>query len=129
MSMDCKALTALVVDDFTTMRRIVRNILRDLGFGNVIDAEDGAAAVKILQTQKVDLIISDWNMPTMNGLELLKWVRANTATRDLPFLMVTAEAQKDNIMEAVKAKVSNYVVKPFTAQSLAEKLQKVLIRS
>jgi two-component system chemotaxis response regulator CheY len=127
--MDCKALTALVVDDFTTMRRIVRNILRDLGFGNVIDAEDGAAAVKILQTQKVDLIISDWNMPTMNGLELLKWVRANTATRDLPFLMVTAEAQKDNIMEAVKAKVSNYVVKPFTAQSLAEKLQKVLIRS
>lgn len=126
--MDCKGLTALVVDDFTTMRRIIRNILRDLGFGNVIDAEDGAAAVKILQTQKVDLVISDWNMPTMNGLELLKWVRGNGGTRDLPFLMVTAESQRDNIMEAVKAKVSNYVVKPFTAQSLAEKLQKVLVR-
>jgi len=124
--MDCKGLTVLVVDDFTTMRRIIRNILRDLGFGTVIDAEDGAAAVKILETQKVDLVISDWNMPTMNGLELLKWVRANAATRNLPFLMVTAESQKENIMEAVKAKVSNYVVKPFTAQSLAEKLQKLL---
>jgi two-component system, chemotaxis family, chemotaxis protein CheY len=124
--MDCKGLTVLVVDDFTTMRRIIRNILRDLGFGNVIDAEDGAAAVKILETQKVDIVISDWNMPTMNGLELLKWVRANGATRNLPFLMVTAESQKENIMEAVKAKVSNYVVKPFTAQSLAEKLQKLL---
>jgi two-component system, chemotaxis family, chemotaxis protein CheY len=124
--MDCKRLTVLVVDDFTTMRRIIRNILRDLGFGTVIDAEDGAAAVKILETQKVDLVISDWNMPIMNGLELLKWVRANGATRSLPFLMVTAESQKENIMEAVKAKVSNYVVKPFTAQSLAEKLQKLL---
>jgi two-component system chemotaxis response regulator CheY len=124
--MDCKGLTALVVDDFTTMRRIIRNILRELGFGNVVDAEDGAAAVKVLESQKVDVVISDWNMPVMTGLELLKWVRANEATKNLPFLMVTAEAQKENIMDAVKAKVSNYVVKPFTAQSLAEKLQKIL---
>src|SRR5512142_2665135 len=106
-------LTALVVDDFSTMRRIVRNILRDLQFKNIIEAEDGDAAVTILKTQKVDLIVSDWNMPKMTGLDLLKWVRSNEKTVNLPFLMVTAESQKENIIEAVKAKVSNYVVKPF----------------
>jgi len=121
-----KDLTVLVVDDFATMRRIIRNILRDLGFQKILEAEDGTAAVDILQTQKVDLIISDWNMPKMTGLELLKWVRSNEDTKDLPFLMVTAEAQKENVIEAVKAKVSNYIVKPFTAQTLAEKLEKIL---
>jgi two-component system, chemotaxis family, chemotaxis protein CheY len=126
--MHWKDLTILVVDDVMTMRRIVRNILRDLQFKNIIDAEDGAAAVRILETQKVDLIVSDWNMPIMSGLELLKWVRANGGTKDVPFLMVTAEAQRDNIMEALKAKVSGYMVKPFTAQGLAEKLQKILPR-
>ncbi len=121
-----KDMTVLVVDDFATMRRIVRNILRDLEFKKILEAEDGTAAVDILKTQKVDLIISDWNMPKMTGLELLKWVRSNEDTKDIPFLMVTAEAQKENVIEAVKAKVSNYIVKPFTAQTLAEKIEKIL---
>ncbi len=121
-----KDLTVLVVDDFSTMRRIVRNILRDLDFRNILEAENGAAAVDILKAQKVDLIVSDWNMPKMNGLELLKHVRANESTKDLPFLMVTAESQKENVVEAVKAKVSNYIVKPFTAATLSEKLAKIL---
>lgn len=121
-----KDLTVLVVDDFATMRRIIRNILRDLEFKKILEAEDGTAAVDILKTQKVDLIISDWNMPKMTGLELLKWVRSNEDTKDIPFLMVTAEAQKENVIEAVKAKVSNYIVKPFTAQTLAEKLEKII---
>ncbi len=121
-----KDMTVLIVDDFATMRRIIRNILRDLEFKKILEAEDGTAAVDILKTQKVDLIISDWNMPKMTGLELLKWVRSNEETKDLPFLMVTAEAQKENVIEAVKAKVSNYIVKPFTAQTLAEKIEKIL---
>ncbi|WP_448383083.1 response regulator [Desulfosoma sp.] len=116
----------LVVDDFATMRRIVKNILRELDFKDIVEAENGAAAVKILESQDIDLIVSDWNMPKMTGLELLKWVRANDKTKDLPFLMVTAEAQKENVMEAVKAKVSNYIVKPFTAAVMAEKLAKIL---
>lgn len=124
--MSYENLTALVVDDFSTMRRIVRNILRDLQFKNIIEAEDGDAAVNILKTQKIDLIVSDWNMPKMTGLDLLKWVRGNERTANMPFLMVTAESQKENIIEAVKAKVSNYVVKPFTAATLAEKLEKIL---
>ena len=119
-------LTVLVVDDFSTMRRIVRNILRDLQFKNILEAEDGEAAVTILKTQKVDLIVSDWNMPKMTGLDLLKWVRSNEKTEKLPFLMVTAESQKENIIEAVKARVSNYIVKPFTAATLAEKLEKIV---
>ena len=124
--MSYENLTVLVVDDFSTMRRIVRNILRDLEFKNIIEAEDGDAAVTILKTQKVDLIVSDWNMPKMTGLDLLKWVRSNEKTAKLPFLMVTAESQKENIIEAVKARVSNYVVKPFTAATLGEKLEKIL---
>jgi two-component system chemotaxis response regulator CheY len=119
-------MTVLVVDDFATMRRIIRNILRDLEFKKILEAEDGTAAVDILTTQKVDLIISDWNMPKMTGLELLKWVRSNEDTKDIPFLMVTAEAQKENVIEAVKAKVSNYIVKPFTAQTLEEKIEKIV---
>src|SRR5208283_3465481 len=99
-----KDLTVLVVDDFLTMRRIVRKILRDLDFQNIIEAEDGSAALDILKTTKVDLIVSDWNMPRMTGLELLKQVRGDASIKDTPFLMVTAEAQKENIVEAVKSK-------------------------
>ncbi len=124
--MEYGKMTVLVVDDFSTMRRIVRNILRELGFKNIMEAENGAAAVTVLKNHEVDLIVSDWNMPEMTGLELLKWVRGNARTKDLPFLMVTAEAQKENIVEAVKAKVSNYIVKPFTAATLQEKLEKML---
>jgi two-component system chemotaxis response regulator CheY len=123
-----KDLTVLIVDDFVTMRRIVRKILRDLDFENIMEAEDGAAALEILKTTKVDLIVSDWNMPRMTGLELLKEVRATPGLQETPFLMVTAEAQKENIVEAVKAKVSNYIVKPFTAATLEEKLCKVVPR-
>lgn len=121
-----KDMTVLVVDDFSTMRRIMRNILRELDFKNILEADDGTTAVEILKLQRVDLIICDWNMPKMTGLELLKFVRSQEHTKSLPFLMVTAEAQKENIIDAVKAKVSNYIVKPFTAVTLAEKLAKVL---
>ncbi len=123
-----KDLTVLIVDDFLTMRRIVRKILRDLDFEKIIEAEDGSAALDILKTTKVDLIVSDWNMPKMTGLDLLKEVRGNDSIKDTPFLMVTAEAQKENIVEAVKARVSNYIVKPFTAAILEEKLAKIVPR-
>ena len=121
-----KDMTVLVVDDFSAMRRIVKNILRDLDFKNVLEAEDGAAAVEVLNSHKVDFIVSDWNMPRMTGLELLKYVRSTEKIKDTPFLMVTAESQKENVVEAVKARVSNYIVKPFTAATLAEKLAKIL---
>ena len=121
-----KDLIAVVVDDFSTMRRIVRKILKDLQFQEVIEAENGAEALKLLQTNKVDLIVSDWNMPTMTGLELLKRVRADERLKGLPFLMVTAEAQKENIIEAVQAKVSNYVIKPFSPAVFAEKLATII---
>ena len=123
-----KDMTVLIVDDFLTMRRIVRKILRDLDFQNIIEAEDGSAALDVLKTTRVDLIVSDWNMPNMSGLELLKQVRSSDKFKDTPFLMVTAEAQKENIVEAVKAKVSNYIVKPFTAATLEEKLAKIVPR-
>jgi two-component system chemotaxis response regulator CheY len=123
-----KDLTVLIVDDFLTMRRIVRKILRDLDFQNIIEAEDGTAALDVLKTTNVDLIVSDWNMPKMTGLELLKEVRGSDKFKDTPFLMVTAEAQKENIVEAVKARVSNYIVKPFTAATLEEKLAKIVPR-
>ncbi len=123
-----KDLTVLIVDDFLTMRRIVRKILRDLDFEDIIEAEDGLVALDVLKKTKVDLIVSDWNMPRMTGLELLKQVRSMDSIKDTPFLMVTAEAQKENIVEAVKARVSNYIVKPFTAATLEEKLVKILPR-
>ncbi len=121
-----KDMVAMVVDDFSTMRRIVRKILKDLQFKEIFEAENGAEALKLLETTKVDLIVSDWNMPTMTGLELLKRVRADKRLQGLPFMMVTAEAQKANIIEAIQAKVSNYVVKPFTPAALAEKLAKII---
>jgi len=115
----------LIVDDFATMRRIIKNILTQLGFKNFIEADDGSVAWEILQKEKVDFIVSDWNMPKMPGIELLKKVRADERLKDIPFLMVTAEAQKENIIEAVKAKVSNYIVKPFTPETLSEKIEKI----
>lgn len=115
----------LIVDDFATMRRIVKNILTQIGFKNFIEADDGSTAWEILQKERVDLILADWNMPKMTGIELLKKVRADERFKDLPFLMVTAEAQKENIVEAVKARVSNYIVKPFTPETLSEKIEKI----
>ncbi len=115
----------LVVDDFATMRKIIKNILGQLGFKNIIEADDGTTAWEILQKEKVDLIISDWNMPKMSGLELLKKVRSDERLKDTPFLMVTAEAQKENIIEAAKYRVSQYIVKPFTPETLKEKLEKI----
>ena len=105
----------LVVDDFSTMRRIVRNILRQIGLNNVVEADDGTTAWDVLTREKIDFIVSDWNMPKMTGIELLRKVRGSEEYADVPFLMVTAEAQQENIIEAVQARVSNYIVKPFTA--------------
>ncbi len=121
-----KNLKILIVDDFATMRKVIRNLLKQGGFENVVEAEDGVAALKILQSQKVDFIISDWNMPNMSGLDLLKTVRGDGELKELPFLMVTAEALKDNVVAAVKAGVSNYIVKPFTAEVLNEKIEKIV---
>ncbi|MBW2644096.1 MAG: response regulator [Deltaproteobacteria bacterium] len=115
----------LIVDDFATMRRILRNILKQIGFKNMIEADNGKNALKELKKEKVDLIMCDWNMPEMPGIDLLKNMKADDELKDIPFVMVTAEAQKDNIVEAVKAGVSNYVVKPFTAETINEKLKKV----
>ncbi|OPY04396.1 MAG: Chemotaxis protein CheY [Syntrophaceae bacterium PtaB.Bin038] len=121
-----KNLKILIVDDFATMRKVIRNLLKQGGFENVVEAEDGAAALKMLKSQQVDFIISDWNMPNMSGLDLLKAVRADDELKALPFLMVTAEALKDNVVAAVKAGVSNYIVKPFTAEVLNEKIEKIV---
>ena len=116
----------LVVDDFPTMRRIVKTLLRQNGYTNFVEAEDGVQGFKMLEEIKdIEFIVSDWNMPNMTGLEFLKAVRADARFKHLPFLMVTAEAEKENIIEAVKNGVSNYVVKPFTGATLQEKLSKV----
>jgi two-component system chemotaxis response regulator CheY len=115
----------LVVDDFSTMRRIVKNILRQLGFNNVVEADDGTTAWEVLNKDHIDFIISDWNMPQMTGIELLRKVRASEQFGHLPFLMVTAEAQQENIIEAAQAKVSNYIVKPFTADTMKQKIDKI----
>jgi two-component system chemotaxis response regulator CheY len=115
----------LTVDDFSTMRRIVRNILRQLGYNDIAEAEDGAVALEHLKQHKVDFVICDWNMPNMTGLELLKAVRADANLKDIPFLLVTAEALKENVVEAVKAGVNGYIVKPFTAETLKEKIDAI----
>ncbi|WDP89820.1 MAG: response regulator [Desulfobacter sp.] len=120
------SIKVLIVDDFATMRRILKNILKQLGFKNLVEADDGTTAWDVLESQDIDLIISDWNMPKMTGLELLKKVRASAKYKTAPFLMVTAEAQKQNVIEAVQAGVSNYVVKPFTAEAISDKLTKIL---
>ncbi len=120
-------MTVMIVDDFATMRRIVKNILTQLGFKNFVEADDGSVAWEMLQKNPADFIVSDWNMPKMTGIELLKKVRADDNLKDIPFLMVTAEAQKENIVEAVKARVSNYIVKPFTPETLGEKIEKIFV--
>jgi two-component system chemotaxis response regulator CheY len=115
----------LIVDDFATMRRIMKNILKQIGFSNILEADDGTTALEQLNKSSVDLIISDWNMPKMTGLDLLKEVRKTDGLKEVPFLMVTAEAQKQNVIDAVQAGVTNYVVKPFTAEAISEKLEKI----
>ena len=120
-----KNMKILVVDDFATMRKVIKNLLRQVGYENIAEAEDGVTALEVLKSHKIDFIISDWNMPNMNGLEFLKAVRADGELSSLPFLMVTAEALKDNVVLAIKAGVSNYIVKPFTADVLNEKIEKI----
>jgi len=115
----------LVVDDFATMRRIVRNLLKELGFNNVDEAEDGAMALQMLRSNSYDFVVSDWNMPHMDGLTMLQNIRADAALKKIPVLMVTAEAKKENIVAAAQAGASGYVVKPFTAATLEEKLNKI----
>ena len=119
MNLDMKI---LIVDDFATMRRIVRNVLKQIGFTNMIEADNGKAALKVLKKENIDLILCDWNMPEMPGIDLLKTLRSENELKSIPFVMVTAEAQKDNIIEAVKAGVNSYIVKPFTAETVSEKL-------
>lgn len=115
----------LIVDDFSTMRRIVRNLLKELGFSNVDEAEDGVDALAKLRGGGYHFVISDWNMPNMSGLDLIKTIRADAALKSLPVLMVTAEAKKENIIAAAQAGASGYVVKPFTSATLDEKLKKI----
>jgi two-component system, chemotaxis family, chemotaxis protein CheY len=119
------SINVLIVDDFATMRRIIKGVLKQLGFSNLIEAEDGEAALKELRKEKIGLIVSDWNMPNMTGLELLKAVRADSNLKSIPFLMVTAEGQKENVIQAVQAGVSNYIVKPFTPETFNAKLEKI----
>ena len=125
---DRSTLKFLVVDDFSTMRRIVRNLLKELGFTNVDEAEDGAVGLARLQQGGVDFVVSDWNMPNLDGLTLLQNVRADPKLKGLPFLMITAEAKKENIIAAAQAGASGYIVKPFTAATLQEKLEKIFER-
>ncbi|HYY25027.1 MAG TPA: response regulator [Candidatus Udaeobacter sp.] len=115
----------LVVDDAATMRRIVKGLLRELGIKNMREAENGSTALDELRKKKADLVVSDWNMPVMNGLDLLRAIRQDNDLKSTPVLMVTAEAKKENIVEALQAGVSNYIVKPFNAKTLEEKLNKI----
>ena len=123
-----KNLKILVVDDFSTMRRIVRNLLNELGFQDITEADDGSTALPLLKAGSFDFVVTDWNMPGMPGIELLKAIRADDKLRHLPVLMVTAEAQREQIIEAAKAGVSGYIIKPFTGATLKEKLDKIFER-
>ncbi|MDX9873357.1 MAG: chemotaxis response regulator CheY [Spongiibacteraceae bacterium] len=123
-----KNMKILIVDDFSTMRRIIKNLLRDLGFTNTAEADDGHTALPMLQNGNFDFLITDWNMPTMTGIDLLRAVRADAKLKSLPVLMVTAEAKRDQIIEAAQAGVNGYVVKPFTAAVLKEKIDKIFER-
>ena len=118
----------LVVDDFSTMRRIVKNLLRDLGFNNTVEADDGLTALPILKKGGIDFVVTDWNMPGMQGIDLLKNIRADDELKHLPVLMITAEAKREQIVEAAQAGVNGYIVKPFTAATLKEKLDKIFER-
>lgn len=123
-----KNMRILVVDDFSTMRRIIKNVLNEQGFPNVDEADDGASALPMLKTGRYDLIITDWNMPGLPGIELLKAVRSDPATAATPVLMVTAEANKNQIIKAAEAGVNGYIVKPFTPETLCEKIAKIFQR-
>jgi two-component system chemotaxis response regulator CheY len=120
-----QSMKILTVDDFSTMRRIIRNILRQLGYTNITEADNGAAAFEVLQAQHIDFVISDSNMPNMSGLELLKAIRSDATLQQIPVLLVTADALKENVVEAVKAGVNGYIVKPFTAETLREKIEAI----
>lgn len=115
----------LVVDDMSTMRRIVKNILKQLGFNNLEEAENGQDALGKLKVEPYGFVVSDWNMPVMMGIDMLRAIRADEKLKHIPVLMVTAEAQKENLMEAIQAGVSNYIVKPFTAETMQEKINKI----
>ncbi len=127
--MDNKNLRILIVDDFSTMRRIVKNLLADLGFTNTQEADDGKTAWPLLQAGAFDFVVTDWNMPGMTGIDLLKNIRGDARLAKLPVLMVTAEAQRDQIIEAAKAGVNGYIIKPFTAVTLKEKIDKIFQRA
>ncbi|MBE1274734.1 chemotaxis response regulator CheY [Enterovibrio baiacu] len=118
----------LIVDDFSTMRRIVKNLLRDLGFNNTVEADDGLTALPILKKGGIEFVVTDWNMPGMQGIDLLKNIRADDELKHLPVLMITAEAKREQIVEAAQAGVNGYIVKPFTAATLKEKLDKIFER-
>ncbi len=123
-----KDMQILVVDDFSTMRRIVKNQLRELGFSNIREADDGSSALDVLKVTHIDFVVTDWNMPGMAGIDLLKTIRADDRLKHLPVLMVTAEAKREQIIEAAQSGVNGYVVKPFTAQSLKEKIDRIFER-
>jgi two-component system chemotaxis response regulator CheY len=123
-----KSMKILVVDDFSTMRRIIKNLLKDLGFANIQEADDGSTALPMLQQGDFDFVVTDWNMPGMQGIDLLRAIRADDKLKHLPVLMVTAEAKKEQIVAAAQAGVNGYVVKPFTAATLKEKLDKIFER-
>ncbi|WP_372872630.1 chemotaxis response regulator CheY [Shewanella sp.] len=123
-----KNMKILIVDDFSTMRRIIKNLLRDLGFNNTQEADDGSTALPMLQKGDFDFVVTDWNMPGMQGIDLLKAIRADDSLKHIPVLMVTAEAKREQIIAAAQAGVNGYVVKPFTAATLKEKLDKIFER-
>jgi two-component system, chemotaxis family, chemotaxis protein CheY len=120
-------MSILVVDDFSTMRRIIKGLLQDLGFSNITEADDGLTALPLLRAGNFDLLITDWNMPGMQGVELLRQVRADERLKKLPVLMLTAEAKREQIVEAAQAGVNGYVIKPFTATTLKEKIDKIFV--
>lgn len=128
MAVNKAKMNVLIVDDFATMRRIVKNLLKELGYVNFDEAEDGNDAFSKLQSRNFDMVISDWNMPNCSGLELLKRVRSDENLKDMPFMLITAESKRSQILEAAQAGVDGYIVKPFTAATLLEKLEKIMAR-
>lgn len=123
-----KDMKILVVDDFSTMRRIIKNLLGELGFSNIVEADDGATALPILKEGDIDFLVTDWNMPNVPGIELLQKVRADDSLKDTPVMMVTAEATREQIVQAAEAGVNGYIIKPFTAQTLEEKIKTIFSR-
>ena len=124
-----KGMKILVVDDFSTMRRIIKNLLGELGFTNIVEADDGSTALPVMQDGSIDFLITDWNMPNVPGIELLQQVRGNDSIKDTPVLMVTAEATREQIVQAAEAGVNGYIIKPFTAQTLEDKIKSIFDRA